>query len=85
MGRTAKTSKSVKGKKGSKEPDRVQPTTSVPIQDPAAEVVPGPTLTRYERDDDGRSDADDGVGGTIIIRRRIILIFSTTITQQINE
>ena len=65
MGRTAKTSKSARGKKGSKEPDRVQPTRNVPTQDPAAGVVPGQSLTHSGRDDDGRSDADEGVGGTI--------------------
>ena len=64
MGRTAKTSKSARGKKGSKEPDRVLPTENVPTQVPAAGIVPGPSLTRRERNDDGRSDADDGVGGT---------------------
>ena len=65
MGRTAKTSKSVRGKRGSKEPDRVQPAENVPNKDLAAGVVPGPSLTRHERDDDSRSDADDDVGGTI--------------------
>ena len=64
MGRTAKTSKSMRGKKGSKEPDWVQPTEIVPNKDPAAEVVPGPSLTRRERNDHSRSDASDGVGGT---------------------
>ena len=64
MGRTAKTSKSARGKKGSKEPDRVQPTEIVSNKDPAAGVVPGPSLTRRERNDNSRSDADENEGGT---------------------